>query len=271
MTTTGTNLELLSSTDDDTDDGGGKLPPSENVLARHHQNLARQVEEVVLEGTSIPSLPVCGSLASCQGGSGCSPGSACAGVPASAGVPVRDAVLPAGEAVPPARVAVPAAPAALPAAARRALPAAPRRAVPAAGGTVAARRTGGTAAARRTVPPVARARLVAGRRVPAKKRATNYSMNETLNLLALISEHQPIDNSEWETVVEELSAMGHEGHEARTVQSVRRKFQELHRKKAPTGDPTCPPHILEAKEIHRRIGVRADVGNGDEEYDFVTN
>ena len=96
-------------------------------------------------------------------------------------------------------------------------------------------------------------------------------MDETLNLLALISEHLPIDGTEWESVAEELRAMGHEGHEAQTVQSIRRKFQELHRKKAPTGDPTCPPHILEAKAIHRRIGHRADVGTGDEEYNFVTN
>ena len=96
-------------------------------------------------------------------------------------------------------------------------------------------------------------------------------MNETLNLLALISEHLPIDNSEWETVVEELNVMDHEGHKARTVQSVRRKFQELHQKKAPTGDLTCPPHILEAKDIYRRIGLRADLGNGNEVYNFVTN
>ena len=92
-----------------------------------------------------------------------------------------------------------------------------------------------------------------------------------MNLLALISEHLPIDSREWDTVVEELSTMGHEGHEAQTVQSVRQKIQELQRKKAPTGDPTCPQHILEAKDIHRRIGNRADVGTGDKEYNFVTN
>ena len=193
MTTTGTNLDDMSSTDNDTDDGGGKLPPSENVLARHHQNLARQVEveEVVLVGTSIPSLPVCGSLASCRGGTGCSPGSACTGVPTRGvvhaagrgGVPTaagRGGV----SAPPPGRGGVPTAagrggvPA--PAAGRGGVPA------PAAGrggrGVAPAAGRGGVPAARggRAVPPVARARVVAGRRVPAKKRATNYTMDETL-------------------------------------------------------------------------------------------
>ena len=191
MTTTGTNLEDISSTGNDTDGGGGKLPPSENVLARHHQNLARQVEEVVLAGTGIPLLPVCGSLSSCQGGTDCSPGSACAGVPACAGCEAVPAVASA------ARHAVSAAARhAVPAAARRTVPPAAHRAVPPAACCAV------PPAGRRAVPPVAHAWLVAGRRVPAKKRAVNYSTEEMLNLLALISEHLLIDNSEWETVVE---------------------------------------------------------------------
>ena len=48
-------------------------------------------------------------------------------------------------------------------------------------------------------------------------------------------------------------------------------IQKLHWKNAPTGDPTCPLHILEAKDIHCLIGVRADVCNDNEGYNFVTN
>ena len=65
MTTTSTNQDDISSTDDDSDNGCGKLPPTENILAGYHQNLARQEEEVALVGIGIPPLPVCGSLASC--------------------------------------------------------------------------------------------------------------------------------------------------------------------------------------------------------------
>ena len=112
-------------------------------------------------GTGIPPLPVCGSLVSCQGGTGCF--LTCAGLPASAGVPTQDAVPPVCDAVPPAREAVPAV----------------------------------APAACRAVPSAACLRFVTSCRVPAKKRASNYSTEEMLNLLALINEHLPIDNSEW--------------------------------------------------------------------------
>ena len=117
--------------------------------------------------------------------------------------------------------------------------------------------------------PPAPARIVAGRRVAGERRRTpNYTDEEIKDLLQLIQDHLPISKSDWTEVVESLTAMGHVG---RTVESVKRKFQELHRKKAPTGDPSCPPNVLWAKRIHRMIGDRADVGNGDEEYELESN
>ena len=113
------------------------------------------------------------------------------------------------------------------------------------------------------------ANVVAGRRVAGERRRTpNYTDEEIKDLLQLIQDHLPISKSDWTEVVESLTAMGHVG---RTVESVKRKFQELHRKKAPTGDPSCPPNVLWAKRIHRMIGDRADVGNGDEEYELESN
>ena len=90
---------------------------------------------------------------------------------------------------------------------------------------------------------------MASRRVAGERRRTpNYTDEEIKDLLQLIQDHLPISKSDWTEVVESLTAMGHVG---RTVESVKRKFQELHRKKAPTGDPSCPPNVLWAKRIHR--------------------
>jgi len=39
----------------------------------------------------------------------------------------------------------------------------------------------------------------------------------------------------------------------RTVESLRRKFRDLHLKKAPTGDPNMPATVRRAKEINLLI------------------
>jgi flagellar biosynthesis GTPase FlhF len=53
--------------------------------------------------------------------------------------------------------------------------------------------------------------------------------------------------------------------------SLRRKFNEFVNSKKPTGDPHCPPHIKQAKEIHKMIIAKSDSGSGllnDEELAF---
>ena len=91
---------------------------------------------------------------------------------------------------------------------------------------------------------------LASRRVARERRRTpNYTDEEIKDLLQLIQDHSPSSKSDWTEVVESLTAMGHYG---RTVESVKRKTHELHRKK-------------------RMIDDRGDVGNGDKEFELESN
>ena len=45
----------------------------------------------------------------------------------------------------------------------------------------------------------------------------------------------------------------------RTVESLRRKFRDLHLKKAPTGDPNMPATVRRAKEINLLIRQKSMV------------
>jgi hypothetical protein len=60
----------------------------------------------------------------------------------------------------------------------------------------------------------------------------------------------------------------------RTPKSLRRKFQDLAKSKAPTGDPNCPPHIHSAKRIYRLIVKATDGSDGEsggDDNDFPPN
>jgi hypothetical protein len=43
----------------------------------------------------------------------------------------------------------------------------------------------------------------------------------------------------------------------------------LHRKKIPTGDPFCPEDVRLAKRLKYAIGMRADIGTGEEDYNIT--
>lgn len=50
----------------------------------------------------------------------------------------------------------------------------------------------------------------------------------------------------------------------RTVQSLRRKFAELYRKRATTGSSQINPQVLKAKNIKQQMIQRAEIGGFDE-------
>ena len=50
--------------------------------------------------------------------------------------------------------------------------------------------------------------------------------------------------------------------EARTAESLRRKFQEIAHRTGPTGDPNCPPYIIKAKQIYRQLAQMIDASSG---------
>ena len=116
-------------------------------------------------------------------------------------------------------------------------------------------------------PPVAPARNVAGRRRPQSRGGRrNYSKQEQLHLLGIMNVLMPIGGDEWDQVLERHSVR----YPGREVDSLRRKFSQLHRKSHPTGDPVCPTEIKLAKRVKYKISSRADIGHGTEEMDLET-
>jgi len=86
---------------------------------------------------------------------------------------------------------------------------------------------------------------------PKKRRSTNFSERELQSLLDTIESILPIGSGEWDRVMIEHSIDFQEQH--RTMESLRRKFRDLHLKKAPTGDPNMPATVRRAKEINLLI------------------
>ena len=100
----------------------------------------------------------------------------------------------------------------------------------------------------------------------SRSRVRNYSREELMNFLGIMLQIMPIGGDDWEAVLEEHSIL----FPGREVESLRRKFSLLHRKKIPTGDPRCPEEVILAKRIKYQISSRADVGDGEEEMDLAT-
>ena len=89
-----------------------------------------------------------------------------------------------------------------------------------------------------------------------KKRGTGFTQAETLSFLDTLESAIPIGPDDWSQV--EATHLEKWPDTSRDVASLRRKFQALYRKKAPTGDPTCPPEIKKAKSIMFHIRERAE-------------
>ena len=77
----------------------------------------------------------------------------------------------------------------------------------------------------------------------------------------------PIGPDEWGSVLELHS----EEYPGRDVDALRRKYNVLHRKKCPTGDPNIPWEVKLSKDIKYKIGGKTSLGGGEEEYDLETN
>jgi hypothetical protein len=92
------------------------------------------------------------------------------------------------------------------------------------------------------------------------RRGYKFTVTEMEHLLETVEDVIPIGNPDWERIWQEHSARY--PTKERTAESLKRKFQELARKKIPTGDPNCPPYIRDAKRIFRKIVQATDGSTG---------
>jgi len=93
-------------------------------------------------------------------------------------------------------------------------------------------------------------------------RGSGFSQPEMEALLDLLDSALPISSMEWEAVMAEHNKKF--PTMKRTVDSLRRKFNTLHRVKMPTGDPLMKPEVKRAKHIRYKMTDRADLGECDE-------
>ncbi|KZT57257.1 hypothetical protein CALCODRAFT_483332 [Calocera cornea HHB12733] len=96
----------------------------------------------------------------------------------------------------------------------------------------------------------------------------NFSMAELQELIELIESHRPIGSDGWEAVMAGMQTYwASEGMDARTPESLRRKFAELARKPKPTGDGEMPDLIRRAKDVDREIQNDVHMGNLQDDED----
>ena len=88
-----------------------------------------------------------------------------------------------------------------------------------------------------------------------------------MHFLQIMEEILPIGPDEWDEVLARHSTE----YSNRSVESIKRKYQDLHRKEVPTGDPAIPQHVRLAKKVKYMIGNRANLGGGGEDYNLEEN
>eukprot|EP00536_Pseudo-nitzschia_multiseries_P011898 jgi/Psemu1/30435/gm1.30435_g len=90
-----------------------------------------------------------------------------------------------------------------------------------------------------------------------KNGTSNYTKAEVMNMLNCMKKGLPISPDQWEHIAQLYT--DNYPHSAR---------EKLHQKSIPTGDPNIPDGIALAKEIECLIGRKADLGDGEEEFDL---
>jgi hypothetical protein len=86
------------------------------------------------------------------------------------------------------------------------------------------------------------------------------TIRELESLVQAVNELVPISNTEWERVWDRHMALYPQ--QDWTMESLKRKFQEMARAKIKTGDPNMPPHIRGAKRAYYAIVKKTDGSMG---------
>ena len=119
-----------------------------------------------------------------------------------------------------------------------------------------------------TAPKVApKAKKFAGH----KPGSTGFRQDEVMVMLNVINGIKPLGANQWEEVGFSMRKKAStEGWPPREAGAYQQKYTRLKMTKKPTGDPTCPPDVKQAKRIARSIDAKMyaimyDGGDGEEE------
>ncbi len=82
---------------------------------------------------------------------------------------------------------------------------------------------------------------------PSRRRGFQFQAEELNDLMDLVESFLPISVQNWQAVAD--IHLENYRREARTAESLCRKFQEISHRTGPTGDPNCPPYVIMAKWI----------------------
>jgi hypothetical protein len=101
-------------------------------------------------------------------------------------------------------------------------------------------------------------------------KGVNYEKEELGCSFDAVKEIFPISSTAWGSVAK--THMARYPDKGWTVESLKRKFKELHNKIVPIRDPLCPPAVHRAKQIRRAIidkmdgsKLNSEEGDGNEE------
>ena len=87
------------------------------------------------------------------------------------------------------------------------------------------------------------------------------------HFLTILEEVLPIGPDKWE----EVTGRHSEVFPGRDTDTLRHKYNTLHRRRCPTEDPNIPFDVAIAKRVKYKIGERVALGGGNEHYDLETN
>ena len=93
--------------------------------------------------------------------------------------------------------------------------------------------------------------------------ARGYTEDERMNFLEILERRLPTSGSEWSLVASEHSETYPTME--RNVESIKRQYQSLLRRREPTGDPNFPPDVKKAKAIDRLLKAKQRAGDISEE------
>ena len=97
----------------------------------------------------------------------------------------------------------------------------------------------------------------------SRRRGYQFRADELNDFLNLVENVLPISVQDWQHIAD--VHLENYRREARTAESLRRKFQEISCRTGPTGYPRCPDYVIKAKRINRQLVQMIDASSGGSE------